>query len=198
MAPSFISKMKRKRVEDGDNSKVLEDVILTVDIKYADSLDPNNVGHTAERRTYQVYGWTGTGAEFTTREVFGCPDPQWRRIYSMRHIRPASYLYLEVVRTGSTSDPGTSTGCVCVGRTRVPLPTVPNTVTGGRFGLVRLKDQGGVQCGCCAPSEPSIQPELCKCCVPPELSSAMKGRCSAPLTLIAEGHIQVSVEITKC
>ncbi|KAH7855601.1 hypothetical protein Vadar_026667 [Vaccinium darrowii] len=168
MAPSFLSDLIKRQRTEADNYQ--EDVILNVEIKYADGLDPDNMGPNAEMRTYQVIGWTETGAEFATpvveglptgaefatRVVEGLPDPQWRRIFSMRLRRNTRYLYLEVFRTGSKFE-GTSKRRVSVGRTRVLLPTVANKTKGGRLGLVRSKGLG----------------------------------------IVAEGHIQVAVEITK-
>ncbi|KAL6980658.1 hypothetical protein U1Q18_022295 [Sarracenia purpurea var. burkii] len=138
MGPFLRALAKRKRFEEED------EFILHVSIRCAEGIDKDNMGPKGDSRTYRVFGSIRPDIEFSTPEAEGEPDPSWRVIYKMRlrELGIWRHLNLEVVRTGSRSDPGTSSGSVLVGRAQIPLPGEVGTSVWGRYGLVRPVGRG--------------------------------------------------------
>ncbi|XAR65903.1 hypothetical protein NMG60_11011900 [Bertholletia excelsa] len=138
------NKHKRKRLANDDSKFVLH-----VELSHAEELDSRNMGPGGERRRYQVFAWVIPGIEFVTPEVDGLPDPAWALVYSMQVLSPkvGKYLHIEVVRTCSKSDPGTSTGNVLIGWTQIPLPREVDKIKAGRYGLLRPVGPGFVSEG---------------------------------------------------
>ncbi|KAF5729364.1 hypothetical protein HS088_TW21G01529 [Tripterygium wilfordii] len=91
--------------------------------------------------TYSVESWIEPDqGRARTNKVFGLPNPVWDREFYLRLNRfwDLKFLHIEVLRHGSWSEPGTSSGFACVGRVRIPLPEELHASKSGRFGLVRL------------------------------------------------------------
>ncbi|GFZ14975.1 hypothetical protein Acr_24g0011650 [Actinidia rufa] len=144
---SSLQKGKMKMDEDDD------ELILHVAIRFAEGIDKDNMGADADQRTYQVFGWGRPDMEFHTQVVNGKPDPIWMMTFHMWMRDPWmwTHLHLEVVRTGSKSDPGSSSGTVLVGRAQIPLPREIGIAIGGKYNLVRhVKPISVVGCICVA------------------------------------------------
>ncbi|KAK9282625.1 hypothetical protein L1049_010844 [Liquidambar formosana] len=149
MAPTYFSRMAKKKktviIDDDDDDDGDYEVGLNLTIHHADDIENSTTHPNVNRRLYGVVGWvTPEGYEFFTQEAEGLPNPVWNLRYQIALGRPMEgrFLNLEVVRIGSKTDPGTSTGLVLVGRTRIPLPKELPTKKGSRHGLVRLDGQG--------------------------------------------------------
>lgn len=133
MAPSFDSMLSKRK------SLVVEEdyeILLNVVVREAEDIDKGTTNYT--KRTYGVLGWVEPNQCFLTQEVNGLPpNLVWNSEYcfvldkSMNY----NYLYLEIYRTRSTSDPGTSSGIVLVGRTKISLPNQIDVIKRGWFWL---------------------------------------------------------------
>ncbi|KAI9125763.1 hypothetical protein K1719_003181 [Acacia pycnantha] len=70
----------------------------------------------------------------------------WNQVYCIPIIENIhgnyGFLYVEVARLYSETDPGTSSGTVIVGRAKVPLPREPYKEVGRRFELARPSGDG--------------------------------------------------------
>lgn len=144
MAPGFLPVLnirKRTMVEVVEEDK---GITLHLAIHHAEDIDRETKDPAGDERLYCIYLWVDPNDGFWTRVAEGLPNPRWNTRYSIPLGKSPeySYLYLEIYRIGSNSDPGTSNGDVLVGRTRIPLPEGINRKKGGRFGLVVPKGTG--------------------------------------------------------
>ncbi|KAK4351333.1 hypothetical protein RND71_030646 [Anisodus tanguticus] len=148
MTPEFYSTtLKRKRVMVEQEYEYF----LNISVHEGEDIDCVTRHWNGETRIYRVFGWVNPGEEFVTPAAQGLPDPAWNIKYQVPLGRydPYNYLKLEVVRVTSKSNPGTSSGCILVGKAQIPLPKLGQR-KGGRHGLVaprRTMDSGIVADG---------------------------------------------------
>nr|XP_016485401.1 PREDICTED: uncharacterized protein LOC107805829 [Nicotiana tabacum] len=121
MIPEFYSTtLKRKRVIEEQEYEYF----LNISVHHAEDIDSVTRHPDGAKRIYRVIGWVNPGDEFITPAAEGLPNPEWNIKYQvpLGMYDPYKYLNLEVVRVWSKSDPGTSSGCILVGRAQIPLP----------------------------------------------------------------------------
>ncbi|XP_027368509.1 uncharacterized protein LOC113874487 [Abrus precatorius] len=117
-------------------------VSLQLNILHAEGIDEPNLHPSVGDRSYCVVLWVMPGREFYTNTVMGMLNPIWNSegVIFLRNLPDKyTFLYLEVLRLNSVTDPGTSNGVVVVGRAKIPLPKNVNCKKSGRFGLVRVE-----------------------------------------------------------
>ncbi|KAF7830984.1 putative C2 domain-containing protein [Senna tora] len=143
-----LTRMKNKKrliVDDGDRDGGDHPTALFINIRYAEGID-NPINTTG--RHYCVLYWLNPIHEFRTRVVHTLLNPSWNEVDVIplpirNHTHDYSgFLNLEILRFGSPTDPGPSSGVSIAGRARVPLPKEPFCEIVGRFGLVRPDAQG--------------------------------------------------------
>lgn len=121
-------------------------VMLILKIHSAEGIDTQTTDPKGDKRIYCALGWVNHLKEFRTSRTEGLPDPEWNTMFRipLGRLSPGGfgYLNLEVLRTGSKLDPGTSTGIALVGWTQIPLPKDINRKKCGRFGLTAPKGAG--------------------------------------------------------
>ncbi|XP_048231716.1 uncharacterized protein LOC8262752 [Ricinus communis] len=128
---------KKKTVYEDDR-----DIALILSIFHAEGIDDPMMSPITYR-TYKVEFWVEIGTLCMTPEVYGLPNPEWNKKFRILLENPMDcrFLYVEVIRTCSKIDPGTSTGEVLVGRVRLPLPELSTKIEGS-FELVRPEGPG--------------------------------------------------------
>ncbi|KAK3230753.1 hypothetical protein Dsin_002634 [Dipteronia sinensis] len=123
---------------------------LSFTVHYADDIESPKIypSISVDNRVYYVACSIAAeaGMQFNTNPVIGLPDPTWKqnfRIWLDDPLHNYPFIYVEVIRLYSTSDPGTSNGKVVVGRAKIPMPTKVSRKKEGRFGLMRSDEKGG-------------------------------------------------------
>ncbi|GAV56789.1 C2 domain-containing protein [Cephalotus follicularis] len=114
---------------------------LTYTIYSAEGLDNQNTFPGVTNRHYAVVSWTEPGSDLCTSVRRGAPNPIWKEgfRFPLNKDKNCRFLYVEVVRLNSRTEPGCSRGLVVVGRARIPLPEeVTREDQHGRFGLTRM------------------------------------------------------------
>ncbi|KAI9156302.1 hypothetical protein LWI28_004055 [Acer negundo] len=126
------------------------DLALSLTVHYADDIEsPKSYPSVlVDNRVYYVACSIapGAGIQFNTNLVKGLPDPSWKqnfRIWLDDPLHNHTFIYMEVIKLYSTSDPGTSNGKVVVGRAKIPMPDKVSRKKEGRFGLMRSDEKGG-------------------------------------------------------
>ncbi|KAL2548727.1 uncharacterized protein Fot_10304 [Forsythia ovata] len=163
----FAGELKRKGVMVDEEYESY----LCLKIFSAEDIDRATMNPNGEMRRYRTLIWVRHMDEkYITPIASGLPNPSWDSaciiplgIYE--HFR--YFLHVEVYRTCSKSDPGSSSGVALVGKTRIPLPKLGHKIC-GRFGLVRPNDAAS--------------------------SSSNSG---SDLGCIAEGHINLNMETKR-
>lgn len=119
-------------------------VRLRIGIYGAEDIDRDTKDPNGDKRLYLIYFWVDPNIMHWTRVAEGLPDPAWNRVYSVPLGKSPTYeyLYLEIYRVFSKSDPGTSCGEVLVGRTKISLPKETNCKQNGRYVLAAPKGTG--------------------------------------------------------
>lgn len=96
------------------------------------------------RPFYLVAYWVETEHQRVSKLVRGskhiCVNEVGSIWLSYNHYK---YLYVEVMRMGPTSDPGTSYGMTLVGRARIPLPPKDDARVSGIYELMRRRREDG-------------------------------------------------------
>ncbi|KAL2548729.1 uncharacterized protein Fot_10259 [Forsythia ovata] len=150
----FAGELKRKRSVMVDEE---QECYLCLKIFSAEDIDRATMNPNGEMRRYRALIWVRHMDEnFITPTASGLPNPSWDSacILPLGIYEPFRYfLHVEVYRMCAKSDPGSSTGIVLVGKTRIPLPKLGHKIC-GRFGLVRPNDapssSSGSDLGCIA------------------------------------------------
>ncbi|CAK7338141.1 unnamed protein product [Dovyalis caffra] len=121
------------------------DIDLLLSIHHAEGIDNPSNYPSVINRDYRVVFWVHPDDQLATQVVSGSPDPSWNQKCRIELDKSwdCRFLYVEVLRYGSSSEsnPGTSDGMSLVGRVQIPLPKL-SSKTGGRYGLVRLQEDG--------------------------------------------------------
>ncbi|CAK7330603.1 unnamed protein product [Dovyalis caffra] len=133
---------KRRRITRYDGFDYYDaNIFLILTIIQPNGIDSLNID--LDNRIYKVLSWVEPGNKYTTPEVGGSLDPEWWQQIRIPFKNPwdCRSLYLEVIRTHSKSDPGTSTGEVLVGRLKIPLPRLSSPIQ-GTFRLMKLEGPG--------------------------------------------------------
>ena len=118
---------------------------LVVSIHHAEGIDNPSSYPSVINRNYRVAFWVYPDDQLATDVVAGSPVLAWNQNYCIEldEARDCRFLYVEVLRCGSSSesDPGTSNGLRLVGRAKIALPILAGK-TEGRYGLVRFEGDG--------------------------------------------------------
>ncbi|KAI5585600.1 hypothetical protein BDE02_06G156300 [Populus trichocarpa] len=140
--------MNRRRMFTRNKRIAIEkdyDIDLLLSIDHAEGLDNPSTYPSVTTRDYRVVFWVHPDDQLATSRDLGSPDPVWNQKCRMKldKSRDCKFLYVEVLRYGSSSEsnPGTSNGISLVGRAQIPLPNL-SSKTDGRYGLVRPKEDG--------------------------------------------------------
>lgn len=129
---------KNKKISKDD-----DETILILSIMQAEGVDDPFLNPFTLNRIYKVISWVEIENQCVTQEVYGLPNPIWNIQFCLRLKNPMNckFLYLEVIRSRSISDPGTSTGDVLMGRVKLALPKL-STKQVGLFKLVKPDGPG--------------------------------------------------------
>ncbi|KAK4277866.1 hypothetical protein QN277_015796 [Acacia crassicarpa] len=143
---------KKKLVNDNDGLVPPQSMELVLHILGGfgiDKDDEDEDGASLKRRHYCtcVTHWMEPDKGYYTREAQAAwNNPRWNQLYCIPIIEniPGDYgfLYVEVARLYSETDPGTSSGTVIVGRAKVPLPREPYKEVKDWFDLARPNGDG--------------------------------------------------------
>ncbi|KAI4308619.1 hypothetical protein L6164_031675 [Bauhinia variegata] len=136
---------KKKRIRIDDESLTTG---LSLNIRCAQGIDKPNPDPWVFKRQYCVVYWVNPNELFRTEFVDCILNPHWDERDLMmlgNSCDNYGFLNVEVLRTGSLEDPGTSNGFRVVGRARISLPKEFHRESKGCFGLVRMED-GELNC----------------------------------------------------
>ncbi|KDP44824.1 hypothetical protein JCGZ_01324 [Jatropha curcas] len=129
---------KEKRMNEDDNG-----IALILSIFHAEGIHNLRTNPFVTHGIYKVESWVEIGNPCVTLEVSGSANPVWNQRFCIPLENPmdCKVLHLEVIRTYSRSDPGTSTGEVLVGKMQLPLPKLSTKIQ-GLFGFVKPEGIG--------------------------------------------------------